>query len=161
MGEMMWCDVDVVLPTSWGNDEHPPRVIEGIGGALCGGYREANDLGDGRTHWVLQGEGNYGLGGLSDALRALEELHVPYVAADDGKYEVPGTRRVFNGQTVAEFNGNTSGAWIDLLTVQRLGSYQAVLAHLTAGNRHVSEFSIDHLPATEPTDDERDNEEEG
>lgn len=164
MGESIWCSVDVKVPTSWGNDDCIPSVIDNLHAAL----REnvvSFDQGDGSTIWNVNGDGNYGLSDddVTKALDELTRLRVPFVATSDAKYDFGPERWIYDGNDnhhVDIFDG-TDQATITLADLERLGSYEAARDYLRAGNRTVGEFNIDHLPTEEPTDDERDDEREG
>ena len=164
MGEYVSCCVQVKLPTSWGDDHSKPRIIAELDDVLSDGFISWPAADDQATMWEVDGEA-CGLDDnhLSVVLDHLVRLRVPFVAASEAKWEIEPELHVYDGNEegrVDRFLGYDRPL-IDLNDLERLGSFEAARAHLAAGSRHVDEFNIDHLPATEPTDDERDDEGEG
>lgn len=168
MSEPIWCDVSIRFPDSWNSEQcqvvvgaatRPSNpLVAGLTEALINGYVEAGDEDEDVVN--VHGEGNYGLYDADVAiwLDWMREHKVPFVASSDAKYEFEGETVVFDGTN--EYSG-TSGVDQALLSKQEYDSIKAgrsefatVEAFFTVLNTSVSAFSIEHLPAGFPGDDE-------
>lgn len=186
MSESIWCDIFVRIPTSWdaqtyeeggepaalgGGIAEYPKPIRLLADALGKGYVDQD--GDDPTVWDIHGEGNYGLTDedVTEALDWCERHAVPFVATDDGKYEIGGEFRAFDGREyVASDLAHTEafGVVMPLATFEGIVNREstgdpvdddraviaAIRAYFAQGQPTIGQFSIDHLPEHEPTDEQ-------
>lgn len=155
MTEMMWCEITVKLPESWGGDPtNPPWVVRELAEdadfeptiSYIGGAPVRAVL------WEFSGEWNYGVGGdsLDHRLSVLRSQHIPYHAADDPKYEFVGSVESFDGFTLHGGNGSTQGATLNLRQLSDFRTLQMAMEHLRRLDEGILAFPILHLPPQPP-----------
>lgn len=174
MGEPIWCNVYVKVPTSWNKPGVPTRYDPDttepgkpeVVGRLCEALGADYDVeinGD-VSIWHAAGEGNYGLADsdIEEVLDWCEKHLVPYRATDDPKYEFMGTIKVFDLKEVHERTGDADGnatmAEYEYNNLKaEFDSSDDLVAALDTyfnGLPGLDEIDISHLPALEPDSEE-------
>jgi hypothetical protein len=96
MGEPIACTINL-----YGVQGDPPNLVEAFAGAMFDAdyYRTV-------AGWRIWGYGNYGLqdNEIRDLLDRCVANKIPFVAEDEAKYEWLGSRIVFDGERMDEFN---------------------------------------------------------
>lgn len=163
MSEMIWCNITVRTPDTWGDN---PDMIPGC--ALLKDYLNETDYDvvlEGTTYtWSFAGDGNYGLSAdaIAEALQWFVENGVPYYATSDPKYEFEGETDMFDGKEFYERTSATEGCIVlSEHTFRKIvaewahapvGALEAITAYFTLPD--FSKVSTAHLPAQCPGQDE-------
>lgn len=96
MGEAIWTNVKVKIPTAWlPSDVGLPGALGYLADYLVESYNEpeVDDQGTATT-LHFSGESNYGILGVQEWLDELEKLRIPFEASDEPKYEYGGGDRL-------------------------------------------------------------------